>query len=453
MILVSSKIKRFLLSVTGLTLLSAVSAQVNSPFSRYGIGDLYPNQNIASRGLGGLTAAFSDPQAINSDNPASYSNIYLTTYDIGISIDSRILQDNAQGLKYNSINFSPSYITLGFPVDKRRKIGMAFGLKPLSQINYSIEQYSKLPGIDSIQNLYQGSGGLNQAFIGLGKKWKGLSLGFNTGFNFGKKDISSKVNILNDTVKYNGSNSEANTALWGVFLNAGLQYDLKLKERSNDLSKTREIYHLRFGGDVSVQQKLHANQNLVKETFNYDVNGAVNPLDVIQQDSSYTGTVSLPASYTAGLMFVKTIGSSIGELDNWMIGVEYDAARWSQYRFYDQPDRVRDNWMLRAGFQITPDPFFAKDFWSRTTYKFGFFTGKDYVDADGNGLKVEGITAGAAFHLRKFRSYGDNQFTLLNTSLEVGKRGSGVNNITEGFVKFSVGLSLSDVWFIKRKYD
>jgi hypothetical protein len=62
------------------------------------------------------------------------------------------------------------------------------------------------------------------------------------------------------------------------------------------------------------------------------------------------------------------------------------------------------------------------------------------------------FTLGAGFPFRKFRSY-DNQYTLLNWAFEFGKRGSKVNNITENFFRVSLGLSLSDLWFIKRKYD
>ena len=82
----------------------------------------------------------------------------------------------------------------------------------------------------------------------------------------------------------------------------------------------------------------------------------------------------------------------------------------------------------------------------------GYYTGKDYINADGNGYKVQAYTLGFSFNLRKFRSY-DQQFTKINTAIEFGKRGTGVNNVTENFFKFSVGLSLSDIWFIKRKYD
>jgi hypothetical protein len=37
--------------------------------------------------------------------------------------------------------------------------------------------------------------------------------------------------------------------------------------------------------------------------------------------------------------------------------------------------------------------------------------------------------------------------------LQAGQRGSGVNDYKESFVQFTLGYSLSDVWFNKRKYD
>jgi hypothetical protein len=41
----------------------------------------------------------------------------------------------------------------------------------------------------------------------------------------------------------------------------------------------------------------------------------------------------------------------------------------------------------------------------------------------------------------------------LNLALQVGQRGGGASNFKENFVQFTVGYSLSDVWFNKRKYD
>jgi hypothetical protein len=54
--------------------------------------------------------------------------------------------------------------------------------------------------------------------------------------------------------------------------------------------------------------------------------------------------------------------------------------------------------------------------------------------------------------IKKWSAY-DRQFTVLNTTLQLGKRGSSVNNFTESFIQFTLGMSLSDLWFQKRKYD
>ena len=59
-------------------------SQVNSPYSRYGIGDLYGSRNAVSRGMGGLATAYRDIQSVNFVNPASYSNIGFVTFDVGV---------------------------------------------------------------------------------------------------------------------------------------------------------------------------------------------------------------------------------------------------------------------------------------------------------------------------------------------------------------------------------
>ena len=102
--------------------------------------------------------------------------------------------------------------------------------------------------------------------------------------------------------------------------------------------------------------------------------------------------------------------------------------------------------------QYNPDPYAFENYWSTVIYRAGFFTGKDYVNIDNNGLKVTGFSLGMGLPIRKYRSY-DYQFTILNLALQLGQRGSSVNNFKESFLQFTVGYSLSDVWFNKRKYD
>ena len=51
-----------------------LTAQENSPYSRYGIGDISPNHNILTRGMGGISAGIADNFSVNFTNPASFSN-------------------------------------------------------------------------------------------------------------------------------------------------------------------------------------------------------------------------------------------------------------------------------------------------------------------------------------------------------------------------------------------
>ncbi len=447
--------------ITVVILCASVSeAQENTPFSRYGLGDSYPTQPVSSRAMGGLTAAFADPQFVNAANPASYGYFSrLVTFDLGLSLDSRTLKSRQPAGNFRSNNFIPSYLQLGIPLNSQKGWGLAFGIKPATRISYSVHDQGRLNADDSIVHRYEGNGGLNQVFIGLGKRWKNLSIGINTGYYFGHKDISTKTLLasLTDTVytrKYYYGNATTSTLFHGAFAMAGIQYQVPLKTIEDKASKNSRRYYMRIGATGSLKQKLNATQDISRETLTFDPSRDNDTLhiDSVFKQADKRGKVQLPASYTVGIMLGKSIGNSLGSFDQWQVGLQYESTRWTDFRLMGEPDKLQNSWMLRVGGQLTPNLLQANSFWSRATYRAGFYTGKDYINADGNGLKVTAFTFGFGFNLRKFNNY-TNQFTQINTSFELGKRGSSVNNITENFFRFSVGLSLSDIWFIKKKYD
>lgn len=460
-----SKFSSFLLF--GLICYTKISAQENSPFSRYGLGDAYPSQNIATRGMGGISATYSNEQALNTVNPATYTalkyvQLYggskggLVTYDIGISIDARTLRSASLGQTYNSTNFIPSYIQLGIPLsakaDSRKgNIGLVFGLRPSTRINYSIKDVQRT-SIDSVETLYEGNGGLNQVFLGLAKRWHNLSLGFNAGYEFGKKDISTKIIFLNDTVNYYKSNSENKTATWGVFFTPGITYSIKLNEVKEKNNAYSEAYFLNLGASATLSHNLKAATDTLQETFDYDpTSGAAKTIDSVYNVSEVRGNINMPVTYNAGFSIVKKYLVNNVSITKWSFGVDYSAGKWSDYRFYGTPDRLMDNWTIHAGGEFVPSVFSTK-FWTRSTYRAGFYTGKDFINADGNGYNVKAFTLGFGFYIKRWTSY-DNQSSLINTAIEFGKRGSSVNNVTENFFKLSVGLSLADLWFSRRKYE
>jgi hypothetical protein len=417
------------------------TAQQNSPFSRYGLGDPYPGQNIVTRGMAGIGSIYGNGQSVNFSNPASYSDLKIVTYDIGLTLDSRVLKSTTPVQKYNSINLSPAYVALGMPISKKHNIGLAFGLRPITRIGYSISE-NKRAGNDSIANLYEGDGGLYQAFVGIGKRWGGLRIGANTGYMFGNKNNNTRV-IPIDSVNTYKSNSATNTSYGNFFLSGGLQYDV-------NLSKTTT---LRLGLAGNLKQNLSAKQTVLRETFTYDANGTAIPIDTVYNSPEVSGTIKLPSSYAAGISINSNIVDRLGnKIEKSSIAAEYESTKWSDYRFFNSPDKFNNSWLIKVGGQLTPNPLSIKSYWNRATYRAGFYYGQEALTADGGKLAVYAVTLGAGLPVRKWRSF-DNQYTIINTTVEIGSRGNKNNNITESFFRFSLGLNLSDIWFIKRKYE
>ena len=193
-------------------------------------------------------------------------------------------------------------------------------------------------------------------------------------------------------------------------------------------------------------------QDMVRSTGNFTVNAST-PLDTAISSKNIPGTVVIPAHYTAGIALHKKEYDNRGNYDQWVLGMEYNSAAWQdKYSFYGQKDVLSNSWMYRVGLQFCPNPYNYESYWSTVVYRAGFYSGKDYLNIDNKGLKISALTLGMGLPIRKYRSY-DYQYTLLNLALQVGQRGTSVNDFKENFVQFTLGYSLSDVWFNKRKYD
>jgi hypothetical protein len=67
-----------------------------------------------------------------------------------------------------------------------------------------------------------------------------------------------------------------------------------------------------------------------------------------------------------------------------------------------------------------------------------------------------GITAGVSLPIANLKDAGRRfrtQYSVINISAEYIKRGNKDNLLRENLFRISVGFSLSDLWFTKRKYD
>lgn len=412
----------------------AQAQTINSPYSRYGLGDIVPSQNILTRGMGGVSAAYYDFNTINFQNPASYGRLRSTTLDIGVELDNRTLRAIDPPRKFNAYSPTISYVQFGFPLKREGGWGVNVGLRPLTRVNYKIERPEKLPDVDSVHTLFEGSGGAYEAHLGTGfTLFKYLSVGVNIGYLFGSKNFSSRRSIVNDSVFHYMSNHETQANYGGLLFNAGIQYTIRFNKST----------YLRLGAHGNLEHNFNASRDLNVETFQYSSGtGAPVQIDSVYSEKDVKGDVIYPASYGTGLIFEKT--------GKWMVGVDYNTTQWSNYRFFGESEPVQDSWTMHIGGQIFPSGKNKERYWNNVLYRGGFSIGEDYINAD-NKLPKWSVSLGASLPMVK--AVYTNQFSVINVLLEYGQRGNKDNLIRENFFRIGVGLSLSDIWFLKRKFD
>ncbi|MFZ9661401.1 MAG: hypothetical protein ACO29O_05930 [Chitinophagaceae bacterium] len=411
-------------------LISSAMGQENSPFSRFGLGDLLQSSNVYNRGMGGLTIAQQDVQSVNFINPASYSRLKVTTYDVGIEYLSRSLKPLNSTDKFNSANLIPTYLNIAFPLSKKKNIGMNIGLRPMTRIQYDVFSKSKQGDLDTLFTQYAGTGGSYQSFMGFGYGTKNFSIGVNGGYLFGNKQFATKRTLLSDSVTYQRALFADSVRYGGLFAEFGIMYNIPL-------GKTMS---LKLGATYHLQHTMNAYRNLTRETYQNGTKGLVQ-IDSVYRMIDQKGTINAPSSYGIGVMLEKE--------NKWKAGVEYNSTQWSQYRYYNTTDAVQDNWTMRLGTEVVPD-IKSTNYWSRVSYRAGYYFGNDYVNVAGN-LKTAAFTFGAGLPMR--RNFYTNQFTTINVAIEIGNRGTKVNAYRETFFRFAVGMNLSDIWFTKRKYQ
>jgi hypothetical protein len=366
------------------------------------------------------------------------------TFDIALQIDSRTLIQQNPVDRFTSNNATIPYLQLGIPLfnpimhprKRAAKQGIswaaALGLRPISKINYEIETLSRLSGIDSLSTVYQGNGGINQAFIGTGVRIKKIAFGINMGYLFGNKNYATRLEFLNDTVNYLKSNSANNTYLGGFFINGGIQFRDTLKKH----------IILQVGAYGSLSQTYNASQDIIRETYIYNSAGSQTSLDSVYKQT-VDGKVKLPATFGIGFT-----------IDNGHVltGLDFETTSWSNYRFFGQQDLVKNSWSLKGGFQYYPATISSKKYRDFIKYRFGFYYGSDYINVDKN-MPEYGVTAGFGLPMKLRRNFYETQFSVLNIALEYGSRGNASNNIKENIFRLGFGFTFSDLWFRRYKYD
>jgi len=453
----------------------------NSPYGRYGLGDLSFSPFPHMSGMGMPAIAYADSHTVNLMNPASLTAQRFTVFEMGMMAAQTFYRTQNERTMGRTGGFG--YFTLAFGVVPK-KWSMAFGLRPLSLIGYELNTSNNLPDIGNVNYRYIGTGGFNVVHLSNGFKLaKNLYAGVNVNYNFGVNEYQ-RIVLLNDSVNgLNSRNNESN-AIFDFNFDFGLRYEKHFKNTykrvydkvpvvpGDTLYPGRKVYQYKEAQSdsfyVKIPKRVKRTDSLVVSAgFVFTPSMAANAsrtflsdrflgqppnenvLDTIFYIERERGTIVLPQVFSGGIVIKKSSDKFTFAFN----GSYYD---WSRYRNFENKDSLKNNLRLNFGLQIIPNQYSTKSFASRVRYRAGLTYSDGYLRLNGQNVNEYMISAGVGLPFRRLRFSAATKMpiSILNLGIQAGFRGDTKNNLfRENFLRFTIGVSMSDDWFNKRKYD
>ncbi|HOO19502.1 MAG TPA: hypothetical protein PK296_04870, partial [Paludibacteraceae bacterium] len=115
--------------------LSYSQNNTNSPYTRFGYGEINDNHNGEQRAMGGVAMGVRSSASINSVNPASYSVVDSMTFMFDMGASLLVSNFSSGNNKKTTFTGNLDYLTIQFPLAK--KIGVSAGIQPYSFSGYN----------------------------------------------------------------------------------------------------------------------------------------------------------------------------------------------------------------------------------------------------------------------------------------------------------------------------
>ncbi|MDR1224051.1 MAG: hypothetical protein LBL07_14405 [Tannerella sp.] len=404
-----------LMIVSGLLSLSALSLMAqnstNSPYTRYGYGELANRSFGAGRAMGGVGIGLRSSKQINPMNPASYSCMDSITFlfDFGASAQLSWYDDGTN--KQNDVNGNVEYMAMQFPL--HRRIAMSVGLLPYTHVGYN---FRNINTSQAYEETFTGTGGLNQLYAGLSMDvWKKrLSIGANMNYLFGSINHQA-------TTGYSSSNATSVISLKEYrFSDATFDFGVQY---THPLSKTERLI---LGLTYTPKKRLNSD---VYET--------------IASSESVTDTITgksfdIPAGYGIGLSYTKD--------SKWIIAVDFSYQEWKNATFEGKRDDFKNRSKVNAGVEYIPN-LYSRPFFNRVRYRMGVSYSDSYIQVNGNSYREYGATVGFGFPISDARSYVNVSFEYMNISPNAKAM------IDENYLRMTLSYTFNEYWFFKRKVD
>jgi len=426
-----NRLRKIQLLLTLLTGSIAAFAQtgIDSPYSRFGVG-MTQNKNTNARfqAMGGVSNAMTSIRVVNPSNPATYTSFDSLSFIFnagfnGSSVTYRTTTQTEQGT-----NATLSYVTMGFPVTRWWRSSL--GLLPYSQVGYNIKLSFYDEQIGRYNKVFKGTGGLNEVYWGNGFKISDhFSAGVNANYIFGR-NTNSILLYSPDSAYYANTKTESRLQVSDFLLDYGILFKHGLGNKL-DLN-----IGLTYSQKVNLSVK---REYLVRSMFGGVDDGVEYILDTIDYRPKEKGTIILPDGLGFGFSLVKQ--------NRWLVGMDLNWKNWEKYKVFGSNDSLNNSWNVALGGQFTPNNTSISGYWKRVSYRMGTRYEHTYIQLLGEPINEFGISFGVGLPLPRTN-------TTIDVSAEIGRRGTTNKNlIQETFVNFTLGVSIYERWFEKRRYN
>jgi hypothetical protein len=293
------------------------------------------------------------------------------------------------------------------------------GKAPVADVYYAVNPYSAVGYdfaiADSINSDYhytkgyKGEGGFTQVYGGLSANicnW--VALGVNAYYMFGEVKQTRGLNFTDAS------------------LDSVSQVDY-LRASSLRLRYGLQLFHT-FGKHSVTLGAVYEN----KQPFS---RMEYKQIEVTTSDTvtTMTGGFEMPMMYGVGL--------SYGYDNRLTLGLDYQCQDWARASYFGKTKELlaKHSWALGMDYRNNPT---SRKYVDRMLWRAGVNYATSYT-LNYNQPEL-GVSLGVGFPLRTVG-------TVINTTLEYGRRGMGGNVLKENYLRFMVSASISEHWFFKRK--
>jgi hypothetical protein len=402
---------------------------MNSPYTRYGYGQLSDMSFGNSKAMGGIAIGLRNNQQINVTNPASYSAVDSLTFifDAGMTLQNANFSEN--GVKTNAKNSSVDYLAAQFRLGKG--LGFTLGFLPMSTVGFSFSQTGSLPDATDGSTQYatfsyDGDGGLQQVMAGLGYQvFKGFSVGANFSYLYGDITHTFATTFSNSSATKSVRTEQISVSDYK--LDFGAQYELRLDKKNT----------VNLGVVFAPGHSMNADGYTSNATYLYSSSYSSYVVQTESVDTLKNG-YSLPTTFGVGATYVYD--------KRLTVGVDYSQQKWADAKYNGKKgEYLTDRHRVSVGAEFTPNSV-SHNYLKRVHYRLGGYYATPYAKVDGrDGANEYGVSAG--FGLPLFQSK-----SILNLSGQFVKVEPKVKGLmSETYLKLNIGLTFNEQWFQKWK--